>query len=105
MRDCVRSVINILQVQTNQKGIDLMKDIDPFISDLIFTDSKRLKQILFNLLGNAIKFTENGFVKLEIRTFNTDNCNETTLQFKVIDSGIGMTEEQLKHIFKDMGKH
>ena len=60
-------------------------------------DRKRLRQILFNLVGNAIKFTENGSVTLELEAGAYDDM----VEFRVIDSGIGIAEEDLTRIFED----
>ncbi len=63
--------------------------------DFIYTDSLRLKQILFNITGNAIKFTTEGFVKIKY-ILNTENM----IEFSVSDTGIGIGKEEVKHIFK-----
>ncbi len=63
----------------------------------VIGDRKRLQQVLFNLIGNAIKFTENGSVTLELEA----SPNESIVDFRVIDTGIGIAEEDLDRIFED----
>ncbi|MEM7017522.1 MAG: 7TM diverse intracellular signaling domain-containing protein [Pseudomonadota bacterium] len=62
-----------------------------------FTDMTRCRQILFNLLSNAAKFTENGEIQLHVNRYNTDE--EAWLEFRVSDSGIGIEAEKLSHVF------
>ena len=68
------------------KKIDLILEIEEEVPNIVFTDEKRLKQILFNLVGNALKFTMKGFIKLKVDRGFTSNY----LRFKVIDTGIGI---------------
>ncbi len=89
-------VTALLQQQAFGKGISIELHFDSLIPSVIKTDPTRLRQILLNLLGNAIKFTEVGSVKLVLK-YLPDTCQ---IQFSVIDTGIGMTEEQCTVIGK-----
>lgn len=93
-RELVIEVFDLLIKSANEKQLDLQLDISTCVPTKISTDPLRLKQILFNLLGNAIKFTDRGFVRLEI--FAENNL----LRFRVIDTGIGLSPAQLDHIQK-----
>ncbi|WP_235439869.1 response regulator [Paenibacillus sp. DMB20] len=80
-------------------------DMDKSVPDMIYSDGMRLHQILRNLISNAIKFTDEGFVKLSIRTagsvkLNDYQLNEEAVIFEVLDTGIGISEENLKPIFE-----
>jgi len=65
------------------------------VSDRVMGDPLRLQQILFNLLGNAIKFTETGSVRLSL-----ENAGESMLRIRVADTGIGLTDEQRSRLFQ-----
>jgi len=91
-------VVSVLRVKAVEKGIDLNIDVDGSIPTEICSDPSRLRQILTNLIGNAIKFTSEGEVKLELSTYL--ERDEKFFKFNVIDSGIGMTEAQCGTIFE-----
>ena len=93
----VAEVASLMQVRSKAKGLSLTFENDGPIPDAIRTDPTRLRQILINLMGNAIKFTEIGEVRLVTRLLDAD---EPALQFEVTDTGIGMSDKQLKKIFE-----
>jgi len=85
--------------KANEKGLTLFCYAEPSVGRMLLGDPTRLRQILLNLISNAIKFTNNGMVKiLSAITGKTDST--VTMHFEVKDSGIGMTDEQLKKIFQ-----
>ena len=84
----------LLQLRCEEKGIKLQIHKLNSVADFIFTDPLRLRQILMNIIGNAIKFTEQGSIQV---TYETQG---KILLFKVKDSGIGITDEQRKNLFK-----
>lgn len=95
LQSSILHVLNLISPIADESGIEFNVHISPDISTNVYLDQLRLIQILLNLLTNAIKFSNNGNVSLEI------SCREDNmLLFKVSDSGIGMTEEQIKYIFK-----
>ena len=98
----INEVGQIFKHKTNEKNIDCILDIDPLVPRIIFTDDVRLRQILFNLVGNAVKFTDKGFVKLSVKNMSSkDDGGETiNLLFQVEDTGIGIPEEQIDRIFE-----
>jgi PAS domain S-box-containing protein len=88
--DIVDPVFNQLITLSKRKGLDLQLMQG---ADSVFADELRLRQILFNLIGNAIKFTDNGFVRLEVKP------DADTVRFEVSDSGVGICMEELENVF------
>jgi PAS domain S-box-containing protein len=96
-RGVVDDVIELMLIKANGKGLQLRAQIDGNVPVFIHTDPTRLRQILINLVGNAIKFTELGSVSVRVRV---DRGDVDRLIFEVTDTGIGMTEEQKLRIFQ-----
>ncbi len=93
-------ITNIFRLKTSQKCIDFVTKIDPQLPQSLVLDQTRLRQILFNLVGNAVKFTEDGFVKVSVVCTGTHpSKNLVSLRIIVEDSGIGIREDQLGEIF------
>lgn len=92
----VADVVSLMNVRAEEKKIDLIADFDGQIPETIETDAKRLRQILLNLTGNAIKFTSEGEVHLKSRF----NHKTKKLEFEISDTGIGMTAEQIGFLFQ-----
>jgi signal transduction histidine kinase/ABC-type nitrate/sulfonate/bicarbonate transport system substrate-binding protein/DNA-binding response OmpR family regulator len=91
---------SIFSVKLIQKNLHFELDIDPNLPRYLLLDSTRIRQILFNLIGNAMKFTDHGTVKLSIKKVYEDEQNsKVDLQISVKDSGIGIAKENLNHIF------
>lgn len=96
----VRDVLELVHIRAEERGNTLSCEIDGEIPATITTDSVRLKQSLLNLVGNAVKFTENGSIRVVMKYLP----EAEQLQFDVIDTGIGMTPEQLGKIFSQFGQ-
>ncbi|XZE21851.1 PAS domain S-box protein [Pirellulaceae bacterium SH449] len=92
----IKEVIALMKVKALDRRIDLRVHIHPSIPRAIQSDPTRIRQILMNLLGNAIKFTEQGEVVLEVNTSSSPNLQ---MEFVVRDTGIGMTPDQLERLF------
>ncbi len=97
--DLVREVVELMEGSVTERGLKLTVTIDPEIPPYLDGDNLRLKQVLVNLVGNAIKFTETGEVGLTVRS-TVSVGDKVFLEFTVHDSGIGMTPEQLESIFE-----
>lgn len=89
----------ILQNSAYKKNIDFLLNIDPNMPRYIHADSLRLKQILINLLGNSIKFTEQGFIKLLVQFTDSGSDDKGYYKFSVQDTGIGIGPKEKKEIF------
>ncbi|MBA1419930.1 MAG: response regulator [Epsilonproteobacteria bacterium] len=95
----VESTVSVFTYQTDQKDIELALFIDPFLSHYFLGDATKISQILTNLVGNAVKFT-NPYGKINIFVQNIYNDdNEAKIKFAVHDNGIGLSEEQIEKIF------
>jgi signal transduction histidine kinase/CheY-like chemotaxis protein/HPt (histidine-containing phosphotransfer) domain-containing protein len=99
LRDTVKNIMQILQVKANEKKIELSYTMDYGIPEIILGDPIRLNQILVNLLGNAVKFTDTGSVKFNISRYE-DSGNKLKLFFSISDTGIGIPSEKLEKIFE-----
>jgi two-component system NtrC family sensor kinase len=93
-------LVGVMQIQATNKNIDLIYVYPPDLPELVNVDAKRLKQILLNLLGNAIKFCEKGQVIFKVSCDNSTVSNSSMpINFRVEDSGIGIDEKSLETIF------
>lgn len=99
MRMVVEEALDLLAPNAEDKHIDLLYDYDSSIPNYLLFDSTRVRQILINLIGNAIKFTDTGAVQVSIKKVE-EKAGDIKLEFHVIDTGIGMTEEQVDKLFK-----
>lgn len=96
--DSIASIMEPFRAKAIEKGIELKIDIEPDVPDTLQGDVGRLNQILFNLIGNAVKFTHDGHVKLSVRTFSCEKPN-VGLEFEVRDTGIGIEPNNIESIF------
>jgi len=99
MIECVQNVVESIAIKAAQRDLELLCDVDPLIPPFLIGDSARLRQILFNLLGNALKFTERGHVALQVSSTNVE-ASLCTLHIKISDTGIGIPTDRLEQIFK-----
>lgn len=96
--DIAADVVSLLMVKANEKNLVLEFIPEQTTPDSIVTDPLRVKQILMNVIGNAIKFTQNGFVK--VTSFGRSNELPAALYFEISDSGIGITKAERERIFE-----
>ncbi|MBW6478059.1 MAG: PAS domain S-box protein [Bacteroidales bacterium] len=100
IRNLIDDVQQIFSLKAENKGIDLQTHVDPCVPAVIRMDEVRLRQVLFNLVGNAVKFTEKGSVSINVRTDNYEAARHLTdLTIMVSDTGIGIEEEDMDLIF------
>jgi two-component system, sensor histidine kinase and response regulator len=99
LSDVVSEALRPLSVRADQKALELLVDIDPGVPGALVGDPLRLRQILVNLVGNAIKFTERGHVLVSVRP-DSDHAEPGMLRFSVVDTGIGVAPEHQEAIFE-----
>lgn len=99
LHELVGSISNMFTEAATAKGVWFVSEIDPDIPLALEGDELHIKQVLINLLGNALKFTDQGEVSLNCRLVQAEG-QDMALQFKVKDTGIGMTAEQLDKAFQ-----
>jgi signal transduction histidine kinase len=100
LKELETQVIDIVKFQIEQKNLKLEISNSADIPNFILGDSLRLKQILINLLGNAIKFTNKGKIEFKIESINIFENNKQTLRFSIIDTGIGIDFKNQQKIFE-----
>jgi len=99
IREVAEDVVETLAERAHSKGLELMCDIPKKLSTTVLGDAKRLRQVLINLVGNAVKFTERGEVRVAV-TCSTDDLLNSAITFEVIDTGIGIRPENCATIFE-----
>ncbi len=101
LNQMINEIQSIFVQEANKKGLSLIFKVQDKISKNLIIDETRLKQILINLISNAIKFTEKGFVQVEVNTeLNDETTTTANIQFKIKDSGIGIKQNNQKKIFE-----
>jgi signal transduction histidine kinase/DNA-binding response OmpR family regulator/HPt (histidine-containing phosphotransfer) domain-containing protein len=98
LRATIESILKSLAMRAREKGLELNCNIDPDLPETLKGDPGRLRQVLLNLLGNALKFTERGEITLAIQRESGDD-SVTSLHFSVQDTGIGIPAEKQDRIF------
>ncbi|MBN2012862.1 response regulator [candidate division KSB1 bacterium] len=103
LRDVIEIAISTFALRAQSKGLELLCDIEHNVPHYLKGDPGRLRQIIINLIGNAIKFTEKGEIVVRIKRTNTQHCENRGmigLHFSVADTGIGIAEDKLDKIFQ-----
>jgi PAS domain S-box-containing protein len=95
----LEEILKVMQFRGNQKGLEILWRVDSGIPETLVGDSLRLRQIIINLVGNAIKFTENGHVALDVSK-ERESTDEVLLHFRIEDTGIGIPDDKLTVIFE-----
>jgi two-component system sensor histidine kinase/response regulator len=103
LRGTLEKALQALALQAHQKQLELLWHLPPEVPTTLVGDSARLRQVLVNLLGNAIKFTDRGEVEVQVAA---EEVSETRcrLRFSVRDSGIGIAEDKLGHLFQSFSQ-
>ncbi|WP_442506832.1 response regulator [Novipirellula sp. SH528] len=99
LRESVAGIMKALAVRAHGKGVELAYDVSADVPQVVVADFSRLRQVLVNLIGNAIKFTEQGEVVLKVEPVSLSS-DQVTLRFSVRDTGIGIPEEKREVIFE-----
>jgi two-component system sensor histidine kinase EvgS len=100
IRELKDEIENLFALRISEKDLDFKLELDESIPPVLVLDETRLRQILINLIGNSIKFTEEGYVRLSIEKFKQRNQDKIDLAIIVEDTGIGIPENQQEKIFE-----
>jgi signal transduction histidine kinase/DNA-binding NarL/FixJ family response regulator len=95
----LRTITDIIRVKAEQKGLQFSYQPAPDLPHTVMMDEKRVRQVLLNLLGNAVKFTDNGNIALRVTCTPRENAH-VQIGFEVADTGVGMSKDQLETIFQ-----
>jgi PAS domain S-box-containing protein len=98
LRNCLEEALRPMALRADEKGVELLCDIAPNVPEIVQGDPARLRQVVLNLVGNAIKFTPAGEVAVRLRIEDGDN-DTGTVHFTVLDTGIGIALEKREAIF------
>ena len=99
LRNLVTSTVNLFETQASQKGVSIAYEISKETPLRVHGNMLHTKQVLINLVGNAVKFTEQGSVKILVTTTDQGH-SQANIKFEVIDSGTGIADDSLPHIFE-----
>jgi signal transduction histidine kinase/ligand-binding sensor domain-containing protein/DNA-binding response OmpR family regulator len=100
LQRCIEDVLDVFSVRVSDANIDLVYEIEPDAPVRIVGDEVRLKQVLMNLVGNAVKFTKKGEVCISVRNIAALENGDVRLEFVVRDTGVGIAPEKLDRLFK-----
>jgi PAS domain S-box-containing protein len=101
LKKTVEEVVSLMEPLAEKKKVELVLRYPPDIPENVVADGGRLRQILTNLVNNSVKFTEEGFVSIEVKAdLKENNADTASFTFIVKDTGIGMTEQQQKQVFE-----
>jgi len=100
LRTCIEDVLDVFSGKAGQSGLDLIYEIDYDVPAQIIGDSVRVRQILMNLVSNAIKFTERGEIFVGVHLLRENESGEMELHFEVRDTGIGIPVNKMERLFK-----
>ena len=98
LRECLESALKTLAVRAHGKNLELLCEIAPAVPEFVKGDSSRLRQVIANLIGNALKFTEEGEVSLRVQMESRDG-EQSLMHFVVADTGVGIPTDKQKLIF------
>jgi two-component system, sensor histidine kinase and response regulator len=101
--ECVEGALKTVALRADEKGLELLCEISPEVPVFLAGDPSRLRQIILNLIGNAVKFTEKGEVAIKVHAELLDN-QSSMLHFTVSDTGIGIAAEKLESIFESFSQ-
>lgn len=99
LNEFLNEIISMIEIRSYRQGIRFIQNISPNIPSVISADEKILKQILINLLGNAVKFTEKGSVTFTVECLSDEKADTARIRFQIDDTGIGISEENMQIIF------
>ena len=98
VQSAIASLIELIGQRAKDKGLELKLEVDPALPKILVGDQRRITQVLLNLLTNAVKYTDKGYVKMSIVS-NKEGNDTVRLRISVSDTGIGIEKENLAHLF------
>ncbi len=101
--DAISDTLSLLALRSEEKGIALSSEIDPAVPDTLLGDPVRLRQVLLNLVGNGLKFTDEGSVVVACRVAREERAH-VVLRFDIRDTGIGINKAQIPKLFRAFGQ-
>ena len=108
LKEVLDGIFNTLQFKAEEKNLPFILVVEKDLPDNLIGDPTRLTQVLINLIGNAIKFTDKGNVTLNVHSFHSTNENNSAqhkyIQFDIIDTGIGIAEDKLDKVFESFSQ-
>ncbi len=104
LRHCVEEAMELLALKAAEKGLDLVVLIDPATPTMVVGDVTRLRQVLVNLIGNAVKFTSKGEVVISVRASEGTKDGDIVLHFSVADTGLGIPVEKQDRLFQSFSQ-
>jgi signal transduction histidine kinase len=99
IHELMTNLVNVMQYKKDEKSIEFQLNVAPSVPRHINGDKLRLNQILFNIVGNSVKFTDEGFVKIDLQLID-ETADGFKLKFTIVDSGIGIPEDKVDTIFE-----
>lgn len=103
LRQLGKGIIDLMRFKAEEKKLEISLHVEETVPETVMADGMRISQVLLNLVGNALKFTQKGYVKLRIeRVSETESGHK--VKFTVEDTGIGMSEEHMSNIFSEYGQ-
>ena len=96
-------LVDLIKVQADKKGLELRVDIDKNLPSVLVGDEKRIKQILLNLLDNAVKYTKEGYIAMSVQGENAAD-GEISMKVKVADTGMGIRKEDMEYIYDSFNR-
>ncbi|MBA3728156.1 MAG: PAS domain S-box protein [Actinobacteria bacterium] len=104
LRDCVESALELVAAGALKKGLDIAYELDPDAPGALVGDVTRVRQILINLLNNAVKFTEQGEVVVTVAAERLDSDDRHRVHFAIRDTGIGIPEDRMDRLFESFSQ-
>ena len=100
LSDFISTMLQLFETKLKDRNLELIKEYDDSIPQIVVGDSMRLRQIILNLMSNAVKFTAEGKITMSVRLLKED-AEKATIEFMLTDTGIGIPENRLEHIFNN----
>jgi len=104
LEQCIHEIVMLLQPSLQDKKIEILVDFDMFLPTQYIGDAGRMRQILTNLIGNAVKFTPEGHVIIRVVGLEADQAGMTRVHVSIEDTGIGIAEDMISHVFGEFNQ-